>query len=100
MSLVTHTSLDGTVVTIQINGYFDFNVLREFRQAFEQKERGTAFVLDLRETTYLDSSALGMLLLLREHAGGDTAQITMRHCNAEISMILSTANFHQLFTIE
>ncbi len=100
MSLATHTSPDGKIVTITIQGRFDFNVHREFRQAYEQQGKGTAFVLDLQETAYMDSSALGMLLLLREHAGGDTSQITMRHCSAELNMILNTANFHQLFTIE
>ena len=99
MAITTHISADGAAVTISIDGRFVFNVHKEFRQAYEQGKASTAFVLDLQKAEYLDSSALGMLLILREYAGGDRADITLRHCNADIAMILRTANFHQLFTM-
>ena len=54
----------------------------------------------MRKATYLDSSALGMLLLLRDHAGGESAQIRIVHCNADVRRILNISNFEQLFTIE
>ncbi|MCY1442851.1 STAS-domain containing protein [compost metagenome] len=57
------------------------------------------YVVDLKGATYLDSSALGMLLLLRDHAGGDQAQISLIHCNADVRKILSISNFQQLFDI-
>ncbi len=55
--------------------------------------------MDLQETTYLDSSALGMLLLLRDHAGGDKANIEIRNCSPDVKKILSISNFEQLFEI-
>jgi anti-anti-sigma factor len=54
----------------------------------------------MSEATYLDSSALGMLLLLRDHAGGDNADIRIRHCNEDVKKILTISNFGQLFRIE
>ena len=48
----------------------------------------------------MDSAALGMLLQIREHAGGQRRAV--RLCNAQpvIKDILAVANFEQLFTIE
>ncbi|MNO07328.1 STAS domain protein [compost metagenome] len=55
--------------------------------------------MDLKGTTYLDSSALGMLLLLRDHAGGERAQIRLANCNPDVRKILAISNFEQLFQI-
>jgi anti-anti-sigma factor len=55
--------------------------------------------VDLKDATYLDSSALGMLLLLRDHAGGDSSQVKIVNCNADVKKILTISNFEQLFTI-
>jgi len=100
MTLAAQTSTDGATVTIQIHGRFDFKVHREFRQVYEQTQRPDAiYIVDLGRTEYLDSSALGMLLLLREHAGGDQAKIRIVHCSPEIRKILTIANFHQLFSV-
>ena len=41
-----------------------------------------------------------MLLLLRDHAGGDRAQIRLLNCNADVRKILSISNFEQLFQID
>jgi len=101
MALVTRTSLDGKVVTIDISGRFDFSIHREFRQVYEQDRSGTTqYLIDLHQTEYMDSSALGMLLLLREHAGGDRANIKIVHCQPEVKKILTIANFHHLFCLD
>ena len=95
--LVTHAGND---LTIKIEGKFDFSAHQEFRAAYESlSSKPSQFIIDMSETTYLDSSALGMLLLLRDFAGGDTANIKVSHCNTEIKKILSISNFEQLFEI-
>ncbi len=53
----------------------------------------------MRDATYLDSSALGMLLLLRDHAGGDAAEVRIVNCNPDVRKILTISNFEQLFEI-
>lgn len=86
---------------IHIEGRFDFTSHQEFREAYEQKmQRFGRYVVEMRQTTYLDSSALGMLLLLRDHAGGDDAQIQIMNCNPDVRRILNISNFEQLFAIE
>jgi len=100
MSVGSHLSADGKVLTIAINGRFDFSAHQAFRDSYEKlSPTPTEIVVDMVETTYLDSSALGMLLLLRDHAGGDNSKIKLQNCNEDIRKILTISNFEQLFTI-
>ncbi len=88
-------------LTIKIQGRFDFSAHQEFRDAYEKAEEDPkAYVVDMNEATYLDSSALGMLLLLRDHAGGDDSNIEIVNCNQDVKKILTISNFEQLFTIK
>ena len=61
--------------------------------------RFEALVVDLKDTTYLDSSALGMLLLLRDHAGGDESDVLVVHASSDVRKILAISNFEKLFDI-
>ncbi|MGQ9425918.1 STAS domain-containing protein [Gilvimarinus sp. F26214L] len=101
MPVSSSASPDGSALTIAIKGRFDFSAHRDFRGSYEHlTKRPATICVDLRETTYLDSSALGMLLLLRDFAGGDESAITITNCNPDVRKILSISNFDQLFTIQ
>lgn len=96
----TRLMADGKEVVIAVNGRFDFSVHKDFREAYCNAERfGVQYTLDLSRTEYLDSSALGMILLLREHAGGERANIVVRNANPEVEKILRIANFDKLIKI-
>ena len=98
--LSTSLSDDGKTVTISIKGRFDFDLHQDFRKAFDHAESGSVtYVIDLAEAEYMDSSALGMLLLLRERAGGDRADISIVNCSPSVNKILTISNFHKLFTV-
>lgn len=100
MAITSLPSSDGQELTIVIQGRFDFGAHQEFRDAYERVNIfPKRYVVDLKGTTYLDSSALGMLLLLRDHAGGDSAQIRLANCNPDVRKILAISNFEQLFQI-
>lgn len=99
MSVESEVSLDGTKLTIAVKGRFDFGSHQSFREAYERFYRvPNTYVVDLKETTYLDSSALGMLLLLRDHAGDD-ADIRVINSNSDVRKILGISNFDKLFDI-
>lgn len=100
MAITTSRSNDGKTLTIRIDGRFDFSSHQAFRDAYEDGDRKVVdYVVDMQETTYLDSSALGMLLLLRDYAGGDSARVSITHCNDDVRRILAISNFEQLFDI-
>ncbi|MNT67857.1 STAS domain protein [compost metagenome] len=98
MSVVTEVSPDGEKLTISVKGRFDFAKHQDFRASYENKAL-KAVVVDLKEATYLDSSALGMLLLLRDHAGGDDSDIRVVNSSSDVRKILAISNFDKLFDI-
>ena len=100
MGISARVSDDGCELNIGIDGRFDFSSHQDFRKAYEETESSLdKYVVDMNATTYLDSSALGMLLLLRDHAGGDHANIRIINCNEDVKKILTISNFEQLFEI-
>lgn len=99
MAISQSTTDGGKEVTINIDGRFDFNVHQDFRSAYRDQRADAKYTIKMNGTDYIDSSALGMLLLLREHAGNDNADITISGCKDEIKKILSIANFERLFKI-
>ncbi len=101
MTITSTLSSDGTELTISIQGRFDFSSLQLFRNAYEKvTQKPLAYVIDLKESEYLDSSALGMLLALRDHAGGDTANIRITQCNSDVKKILVITKLDELFKVE
>ena len=95
------TRLDQGVLSIRIMGRFDFSVHNEFRQAIQLASSGvTKTMVDLSGTEYLDSSALGMLLVLRDKVGGGKETVHITGAQSEVKKILAIANFDKLFTLD
>lgn len=99
MTVTSELSSDGQQLTLYVNGRFDFAAHQEFRAAYQERPGDLDYVVDLRGTQYLDSSALGMLLLLRDHAGGDRAQVRLVNCTPDVVKILTISNFSKLFRL-
>ena len=101
MSIQSNVSSDGSTLTITIDGRFDATSLDDFRRSYEDVngEGVSAYKVDLKNTIHLDSSALGMLLVLRDYAGGDQSNISIVNCSPEVKKIFSISSFTQLFEI-
>lgn len=100
MAVESEFSQDGKKLTIRVKGRFDFGKHQEFRESYERSSPHLdAIVVDLKDATYLDSSALGMLLLLRDHAGGEQSQISVINTSSDVRKILAISNFEKLFEI-
>ena len=101
MTISQSVSEDGYNVRINIKGRFDYKVSRDFRDTYRHVpgREGIAYYVDLRDVDYMDSSALGMLLLLREHAKNRGGEVIIEHPNEPVDKILKVANFEHLFTI-
>ena len=93
------TSEQGDTITIKVSGRFDFSAHQEFINSYRDVPKGEkSFIVDLSSTDYMDSSAMGMLLQLREHAS-KSSQIELKNANANIQEILKIANFDKLFKL-
>ena len=85
-----------------MSGRFDFNAHREFRAAYEQVIADAAvraLNIDMGGVDYLDSSALGMLLMLRDKAGAANKALTLSNVRGAVKQVLDIANFGKLFRI-
>ncbi len=101
MAISVRVSDDKRGATIEVTGRFDFGCHQDFKNAYSQFDtRGARITVDLSGTDYMDSAALGMLLVLRERAGGDEADITLKGCSTDIQKILDVSRFEELFHIE
>lgn len=101
MSLTTTTSSDKRTFIIEINGKFDFNLVQAFRVAYSELENSiNSIVVDLRETEYMDSSALGMLLNMQKSLEGSVSSIKITNCRPQIKKILQISRFDKKFDID
>jgi HptB-dependent secretion and biofilm anti anti-sigma factor len=98
--MAVSSSTTGNTVTITISGRFDFNSHKDFRKAYSDTDGANCnYVVDMSAAEYIDSSALGMLLLLREHAGSEHAKINISNAVNEVKDILIVSNFDKLFAL-
>ena len=100
MTVSVTESENSKEVVISIKGRFDFTCHQEFvksYQAFPQGEK--KYAVDLSRTEYMDSSAMGMLLQLREYASR-AARVSLLNGNENVRDILRIAHFDKLFNIE
>jgi len=88
-------------VSITIEGRFDFSLHQQFRETYSScNDSGTQFLLELSKATYMDSSALGMILLLKDHAEKIGGNVLINRPSEEVNKILEIAQFHRLMTIK
>jgi len=89
------------LLTIRLDGCFDGSYYEQFNSICEEhNDPNYHFNVDFGKTEYIDSSALGMLLLLREKTQGDMSRVTLVNVSDESMSILKIAHFHQLFTVK
>jgi len=101
MELSTQISEDGKVFTISMSDRFDITTYTDLIESYKDKLGSVSkWILDMAEVEYVDSSALGMLLMLRERAGGENADINIVNLNSDLKKIFTTANFQKLFNME
>lgn len=92
-----------TIQRIQVGSRLDFAARDGFRQA---GDAATALphvrkiVVDLRNTAYIDSAALGMLLILRDKALAAGQSVGIASAPGTVREILRIANFEKLFEFE
>ena len=100
MSVETRLDEETQTLEVTISGRFDFSIHQNFRKVTQQAGAGVkAISIDLSDTDYMDSSALGMLLVLRDKVGENKESITIKNAKPEVKKILEIANFDKLFTL-
>ncbi len=98
VSISTHEYKN--TATIVTPPQFTFSIYRSFTDSYKAIEDDIHhWVVDLTNTEYLDSAALGMLVAFRSHLGSDGQNITLRGAKDDVRSILEVANFQKLFRL-
>ena len=90
------------VYTISIEGKFSFASHMEFRESYEPfLVHDVHYCIDLSKTDFMDSSALGMLLLFKSSVDSCDfpSSIIIRGANTDVSKLLKISNFQKVFHI-
>ena len=93
-------SADGNI-SISLDEKFDFSSVSEFRKIYESVEKVAKkeVVIDFKNTRYIDSSALGMLINVRNYFSKMDTKVRLCNTNDQIKKIFSISKFETKFDI-
>ena len=94
---ISAKSVNG-VVTITLDNSFDFDSVADFRNAYVNNP-GKEYLVDFRNTEYMESSGLGMLLNMLKYLGETNTVIRLINCRPHIQRVLKISNFQKKFDI-
>jgi anti-anti-sigma factor len=102
MSIAVVSNASSTEATLSMDKNFDFNCVNEFLCAYEGADiaSGGHFIVDLRRTHYMDSSALGMLINMHKFLTGKNIGIRIINSSAQIRKIFTISRFDKKFQID
>lgn len=87
-------------LTISVHGVFNFDLIAEFRTAYEQIQPPPAQVtVDLRNTVAIDSAALGILLNMQEKLALPSDKVRISNANDDVRRILEITHFDKKFQL-
>lgn len=88
---------------IALSGRFDFVVHRDFKDAYLPLIDNVAvreIVIEMSGVDYLDSAALGMLMLLNERAKEAGKPVTLLNASGVALQVMDIANFSKIFNVK
>jgi len=92
----------GEQLLVRLVGRFDFTTRGQFIPEVEEAlpaVPGGEIRIDMSGVEYIDSSALGMLLMLRDKAKRHAKTVTLAGAQGMVRDIITTAQFDKLFSI-
>ena len=100
MQFSQETSPDG--LKLMLSGSFTFKDHHSFRALLDllKASAGHRHVLDLSRLEFLDSAALGMLLIAEDEVASASCALVLRRPPPQIARLFELAAMETLFTIE
>ncbi|WJG08128.1 STAS domain-containing protein [Aliiglaciecola sp. LCG003] len=100
MSVESQLSEDQKTLTIHMDEKFDFGKVQEFRIAFTSAPSTIhTIIVDLEQTEYMDSSALGMLLNMQKTMVSQVKTFRIVNSRPQVSKILKISRFDKKFQL-
>lgn len=92
---------NGTVASIVLSGGIDYATQEEFKNANKQAlliEGASEIHVNFAEATFLDSSGIRALIVLKKDADALGKSLVLLNCNAYLREIFEIGGFDQIFT--
>ncbi len=89
-------------IKITLGERFDFGSVDDFRRSYENLEdvNKKKLFIDFRNTRYMDSSALGMLINIKNYLSSSDVDLKIINVNEKIKKIFSISRFDKKFDIQ
>lgn len=87
---------------ISVPERFDFSFHKSFTEQYSQileNKKGGIITLDFSQVLYLDSAALGMVVLLKKRAKAHGCDVEIANVRGTAMEVLEIANFDKMITI-
>lgn len=100
--MLIETNIIQDSLNAKLDGQFTFSDNSDFKEKIVNIVDNGSFnsvVLDLSKLEFLDSAALGMLLILKDSAEQKGATISLSNACGNVAKMLYTANFDKLFNM-
>jgi len=100
MDIELSTVAEATIV--RLSGRFDFTTRNQFMAQLDGalgKLAEPEIRVDLGQVDYIDSSALGMLLMLRDKAKKLDKTVALQNAHGQVREVIGTAQFDRLFSV-
>lgn len=97
---MVNTIVNDKTITIHISNRFEFGIHKEVRKAYEMINNDIdAVIINLEKVKRLDSSAIGMLLQIKDHCSSNKLMAKITGCSNEIKYIFSACHINDAFEI-
>lgn len=101
--MAINVSIRNTAGRITMSDTFDFKVHRDFKAAYMPLLDNAAIreiEIELSKVEFIDSSALGMLMLLNERAKATNKTVSLLGASGIVLQLLEVANFNKIFDMK
>ncbi len=89
-------------LTVQVAGRMTHSDYKGFRDILARitSERPACTVFDLSRVEFVDSSALGMLLIVRDAAQQSQTELVLKGASGQVAKLISISKLHKYFTLQ
>lgn len=93
--------IEGDKILFFLNGKFTFADNQAFRGVIEclKNKDANTVIIDLTDVDFLDSAALGMLLVAREEASKSGAELILENAVGHVKKMFELSDFNSMFNI-
>lgn len=101
--MAINVQIRGHSACVAVSGRFDFQMHRDFKDAYTLLLDNAAvseIEIEVSKVDYMDSAALGMLLLLSERAKTADKPVVLANASGTVLRVLEVANFSKIFNLK